>query len=65
MLLNTETAQEYWDRVTPWHRWFAWRPTKLTDGRWVWLETVERRACRHYGMDVLVYWETRRAGETS
>ena len=21
-------------------RWFAWRPTWLQDGRWVWLETV-------------------------
>lgn len=24
-----------------WHRWFAWYPVEV-DGRWVWMEHVER-----------------------
>jgi hypothetical protein len=27
----------------PWHWWFAWRPVRLVDGRWVWLRRVMRR----------------------
>lgn len=35
-----------------WHRWFAWRPVPLDhwsehvgqQGKWAWLETVERRS---------------------
>jgi hypothetical protein len=26
-----------------WHRWFAWHPVSIEDGRIVWLEVVERR----------------------
>jgi hypothetical protein len=26
-----------------WHRWYAWRPIRLEDGRFVWLEAVERK----------------------
>jgi hypothetical protein len=26
-----------------WHRWFAWRPVLLVDGRTAWLEIVDRR----------------------
>jgi hypothetical protein len=29
--------------VAPWHLWFAWRPVRTFDGRWVWLRTVRRR----------------------
>jgi hypothetical protein len=32
---------------TKWHQWFAWHPvwipTTGDGGRWVWLETMERR----------------------
>lgn len=24
------------------HSWFAWRPVRLEDNRWAWLEKVER-----------------------
>ena len=24
-----------------WHKQFAWRPVRLTDGRWAWLQYVE------------------------
>lgn len=26
------------------HRWFAWRPVRLEDGRWAWMNTVWREA---------------------
>jgi hypothetical protein len=25
-----------------WERWFAWRPVKTNDLRWVWLQRIER-----------------------
>lgn len=25
-----------------WHPWFAWRPVRLVDGTWCWLEPLER-----------------------
>lgn len=30
-------------REREWHRWFAWRPVRLRDGRVAWLSTVLRR----------------------
>jgi hypothetical protein len=27
-----------------WHRWYAWHPVTLDDGRWAWLCWVERAA---------------------
>lgn len=42
-----------------WHAWFAWRPVKIA-GKWVWLETIERRsvwiACHPCGE---IEWEYR------
>jgi hypothetical protein len=35
----------YFARVGQWHTWYAWHPV-LIDGRWVWLEHVERRGGR-------------------
>lgn len=29
-------------RSRDWHRWFAWFPITLGDGKWVWWESVER-----------------------
>lgn len=26
-----------------WRKWFAWRPVMLDDGRWCWLEYVQKR----------------------
>lgn len=37
-----------------WHRWFAWRPVKLQDGWWAWLEYVDR--CAYYGW-FRTWWE--------
>lgn len=38
-----ETNDEYLARKLRWHRWFAWRPVTLKDGRHVWLQVIERR----------------------
>ena len=26
-----------------WFSWFAWYPVQLLDGRWAWLQRIERR----------------------
>ncbi len=31
------------EREKRWHLWFAWYPVRLADGRWAWLETLERK----------------------
>jgi len=46
-----------------WFRWYAWRPVNLVDGRWAWLEVLERR----YIQDTksrfdLAIWEYRPQG---
>lgn len=41
-----------------WHRWFAWEPI-LMDGKWIWLEYVERRAVHICGMWGSITWEYR------
>jgi hypothetical protein len=37
-----------------WHKWFAWHPVRLDDGRRVWLETILRR------LDEIVVFDERR-----
>lgn len=34
-----------------WHDWFAWHPVKLSNGTWIWLETIQRKMVWAY------YWE--------
>jgi hypothetical protein len=36
-------APRFGTAFTPWHRWFAWRPTETVDRGWVWLRVVWRR----------------------
>lgn len=45
VLQRAATALERYRR---WHRWFAWRPVRLEDGRIAFLETVERRGVFYY-----------------
>ncbi len=33
--------------ITPWQKWFAWRPVKIR-GKRVWLKTVYRRCINTY-----------------
>lgn len=33
-------------QVTQWAEWFAWRPVKTYDDRWVWLRKVKRARIR-------------------
>lgn len=50
------------DPITPWHRWFAWRPVETSDRGWVWLRFVYRRRCQvklhldYHGGEV--WWQT-------
>lgn len=30
-----------------WVSWYAWRPVKLIDQRWAWLQQIERTSYRH------------------
>lgn len=42
--------QQKLERLTQWHRWFAWHPVKTLEGKWTWLRTVWRIAlCLHWG----------------
>ena len=34
--------------IKDWQSWFAWRPVKLRDGGWAWLETVEYEEHWHH-----------------
>ena len=36
-------SPRFGDAVAPWHIWFAWRPVRTWDFRWVWLRKVRRR----------------------
>jgi hypothetical protein len=31
------------ERLSKWHKWFAWRPVRINDEHMVWLEFVFRR----------------------
>lgn len=42
MVFKTETKAERYDRLTKWHRWFAWYPVNWNGG-WAWLSFIERR----------------------
>jgi hypothetical protein len=37
-----EPAFHFQSRVGPWRDHFAWLPTRLFDGHWVWLTKVRR-----------------------
>lgn len=40
------------DPIAPWHKWFAWKPVMLWDGRVVWFRYVYRRLIqKHYWLD--------------
>ena len=36
-------AKTRWGHLSQWHLWFAWRPVRLADGRFAWLEWIDRR----------------------
>ena len=41
MQWNSESRQSRWERITHWHKWFAWHPIRVGE-EIVWLEWVER-----------------------
>lgn len=47
-------------RLTNWHSWFAWYPTRISGDDCRWLETVERKGTLEmYGYDPVWVWEYR------
>ena len=38
-----ETTKEMLNRVFGKHKWFAYRPVKLKDGRWVWWQLIYKQ----------------------
>lgn len=36
-----------------WHWWFAWKPVRMGDGRWGWLEGVSRRHLQQYKVQTI------------
>lgn len=57
-------AWERWvilrDRISKWHRWFAWYPVRLYNkDMCVWLEWVEQRAECANSIRAIWYWEYR------
>ena len=34
---------EYGRAVSPWRKWFAWKPVDTVDCGWIWFKTVNRR----------------------
>lgn len=42
-----ETVVEEQERLTVWHKWFAWYPVFITSHDWRWLEFVERKGEWH------------------
>ena len=41
-----------------WHNWFAWRPVRMEDGRWAWLQFIYRQVIYGSKMIVRYYSET-------
>ena len=39
------------DRIAKWHKWFAWYPVTLEDGRFVWWQWVNKRTAIEYSYD--------------
>jgi hypothetical protein len=53
-------AHEFRDNED-WHKWFAWRPV-VVDGRWVWLETVERKLTYPHSIGGFIWRDYRNVG---
>ncbi|MDR7037382.1 hypothetical protein J2X36_002129 [Methylobacterium sp. BE186] len=60
MRISHAWLERRYERLTNWHRWFAWRPVSL-DGETIWLETVERKGEFHCGGfgDCIWFWQYR------
>jgi len=51
--------QQEWERITQWHKVFAWRPIEVEYGDCRWLEWVERRNRRSDNPKSLDYYHAR------
>lgn len=59
MKWRIETKAQRRMRQSYWHPWFAWYPVTDGQGRWFWLETIER--CVHRKIFVAGYVSQYRA----
>jgi hypothetical protein len=54
------TSLELWqikyNRLSSWHPWFAWKPTRMAGHECAWLERIERKGYMHRGF---WHWEYR------
>lgn len=67
MMFKSETAEQELLRIKEWHKFFAWLPEIIGEGRFIWLESVERRLIEgregpNWGYEK---WEYRRKGEVT
>lgn len=51
----SETPKQRYARVTNWHRWFAWWPTRVGPNDCRWFETIERKGQR-WGIPGFCTW---------
>lgn len=43
MNLKWQSLKAKYETIRAWHRWFAWRPVRISDDELLWLEWVERK----------------------
>lgn len=53
ILTPEQRAEEREERLNAWHKWFAWRPIRMTDDQTDvrWLEFVYRKGRKRYSDD--------------
>ena len=55
---KAESFGDWKERVSKWHRWFAWIPTFVYARRKVvWLQYIKRRLEKYSGYTGTCYWE--------
>jgi len=59
-----ETRAQYKERVSKWHKWFAWHPVSW-NGVTYWLETIECKVYIFWGFGVDDVWEYREINKES
>ena len=61
-------GQSFSEMLT-WKKWFAWHPVETEDGKFVWLETVERRCpdnwASYYGTIPHIYRRLEKQAEAA
>jgi hypothetical protein len=56
MRLTYESPKERIDRLTQWHKWFAWHPVEITPNESRWFEFVMRKGTQNPWSLVIHDW---------